>query len=243
MRKFFYALLILMLCSSASYSNVNPDPEVHRIIGGLYSLAVSVSLNENANIASLFKDIPKGWEKEIKVSRVNSSIWVGMKVNKYSTARQFLRANAEALSIMESPEGYAWIGGDEAWIKAGDIEGGKIKSIRLKASKGSGEDSNVIFLSTEGQNSWWQMNPTPKSAFAGEILSRWGVKNESGLHKPKVTRTSIYESVKPSAVIKKPANIHIGTRKNSFDMSTNIGDVIFTPVPQLKHDKTTIEEK
>lgn len=251
MRKIFSALLVLMLClmlcSSPSYSEVNPDPEVHRIIGGLYSLAAAVCLNGNtnpnvSNLVSFFKDIPSEWKNGIKVSRVNSSIWVGMSVNQYSTARHFLRANAEALGITESPEGYAWIGGDDAWIKAADISGSKIKPIRLKASKGSGNDSRMIFLSTEGQVSWWQMNPTPKSSMSEKIISRWGVKESSELHAPKGNKTSIYESVRPSAVRKKPADIHIGTRRNSFDMSMNVGDVVFTPVPQLRHDRTTVEE-
>ena len=248
MRKILCSVLILMLCSSSLFADVNPDPEVHRIIGGLYSLAAAVTLNNNPtpkinNIVSLFKDIPENWQKSAKIERVNSSVWVGIDVNKYSTARHFLRDNAEALGILESPEGYAWIGGDEAWLKAGEVKDGKIKSIRLKAAKGSGKDSHVIFITTEGQVSWWQMNPTPKSSFADKILSRWGVSDSIELHKPESTvSTSIYESVKPLKVIKKPANIHIGTRKNSLDMSMNIGDVVFTPVPQLKHDRTTVEE-
>ena len=247
MRKTFCAFCLIFILASSSYADVNPDPEVHRIIGGLYSLAASVCLNDNPNphinnLVSFFKDIPENWQNNAKVERVNSSVWVGVSVNKYSGARHFLRDNAEALGITESPAGYAWIGGDEAWIKAGDIVNGKIKSFRLKAAKGSGKDSNIIFLSTEGQLSWWQMNPTPKTAFAVGILSEWGVKNPPELKKPEGNRVSIYESVKPSGVIKKPANIHISTRKNSLDMSMNVGDVVFTPVPQLRHDRTTVEE-
>ena len=247
MRKFFCVMLVLVLSSSCSFADVNPDPEIHRIIGGLYSLAASVCLNENGNphinnLVGFFKDIPENWQNNAKVERVNSSIWVGVSVNQYSTARSFLRDKAEALGITEAPAGYTWIGGNEAWIKAGDISNGKIKPIRLKAAKGSDKDSSIIFLSTEGQSSWWQMNPTPKSAFADEILSEWGIKNPPELKKPKGNRVSIYESVKPSAVRKKPANIHIGTRRNSFDMSMNVGDVVFTPVPHLKRDRTTMEE-
>lgn len=248
MRKFFCALLMLVIFSSCSFADVNQDIEVHNVIGGLYSLAASVCLSDNTNphvnnLAALFKDIPEDWQNNAKIERVNSSIWVGVNVGKYSNARRFLRDNAEALNIKESPEGLAWIGGDDAWIKACDIKDRKIKSLRLKAAKGSGKDSNIIFLSTEDQNSWWQMFPTPKAAAANEIISRWGINNAPELHKPASSnRVSIYESVKPSDVRKKPANIHIGTRKNNLDMSMNIGDVVFTPVPQLKRDKTTIEE-
>ena len=250
MRKVFCALLMLVMlssCLSCSFADVNPDIEVHRIIGGLYSLAASVCLSDNPNVnnpAAYFRDIPENWQNNVKIERVNSSVWVGVNVNKYSEARRFLRDNAEALSIRESPEGLVWIGGDNAWIKAGDIKDRKIKSIRLKAAKGSGKDSNVIFISTEGQNSWWQMYPTPKAAIADKIISRWGIKNAPELHKPEAEAktNSIYESVKPSDVRKKPANIHIGTRKNNLDMSVNVGDVVFSPVPQLRRDRTTIEE-
>ncbi|MBQ3396742.1 MAG: hypothetical protein IJG34_03750 [Synergistaceae bacterium] len=249
MRKFFCALLMLVIFSSCSFAEVNPDQAVHSVIGGLYSLAAAACLNDNVkphvnNLAAYFKDIPDNWQNDAKIERINSSIWVGVNVGKYSGARHFLRDNAEALDIKESPEGLAWIGGNDAWIKAFDIKDEKIKSsLRLKAAKGSGKDSNIIFLSTEGQNSWWQMSPTPKAATADKIISRWGIKNAPELHKPESSnRVSIYESVKPSDVRKKPANIHIGTRKNNLDMSMNIGDVVFTPVPQLKRDKTTIEE-
>ena len=249
MRKVFCALLMFVVLSSCSFADVNPDIEVHRIIGGLYSLAAAACLDDNANthinnLAALFRDIPEDWQNDAKIEHVNSSVWVGVNVNKYSEARRFLRDNAEALSIRESPEGLVWIGGEEAWIKAYDIDNGKKKSLRLKAAKGSGKDSNVIFLSTEGQLSWWQMYPTPKSAIADKIISRWGITDAPELHKPEAEAktNSIYESVKPSDVRKKPANIHIGTRKNNLDMSRTIGDVIFTPIPQLKRDRTTIEE-
>ncbi len=249
MRKITCALLMLVIFSSCSFAEVNPDQEVHRIIGGLYSLAAAACLNDNVkphinNLVAFFKDIPDNWQNHAKIERVDSSVWVGVNVGKYSEARRFLRDNAEVLNIKESPEGLAWIGGDEAWIKAFDIKDGKIKSLRLKAAKGSGKDSNVIFLSSQGQLAWWQMNPTPKTATANEIISRWGIKDAPELHKPEAASktNSIYESVKPSGVIKKPANIHISTRKNKLDMSMNIGDVVFTPVPQLKHDKTTVEE-
>ncbi len=247
MRKVFCVFCLIFILASSSFADVNPDPEVHRIIGGLYSLVASACLNDNINphinnMFSFFKDIPENWQNNAKVVRVNSSIWVGLDVDQYSTARPFLRENAEALNITESPEGYAWIGGDEAWMKAGNIYDGKIHPIAIKAAKGSGNDSNVIFLSTKEQDSWWMMNPTPKTDTAREILSLWGVNQAPELHKPEGNRVSIYESVKPSDVIKKPAGIHIATRRNKLDMSMNIGDVVFTPVPQLRRDRTTVEE-
>ena len=247
MRKVFCVFCLILILASSSYADVNPELEVQKIIGGLYSLAVYVCLNgkinpDISNLTSFFKDIPEDWQENAKVVRVNSSIWVGVNVNQYSTARAFLRENAEALNITESPAGYAWIGGDEAWIKAGNIYDEKIHSLAIKAAKGSGNDSDIIFLSNNNQDSWWQMNPTPNTVAAREILSRWGVKNAPELHKPEGNKVSIYESVKPSEVIRKPAGIHIATRKNRLDMSMNIGNVVFTPVPQLRHDRTTVEE-
>ncbi|MBR0256530.1 MAG: hypothetical protein IJQ58_02225 [Synergistaceae bacterium] len=239
MRKFFTALIVVaLLCGVCVSAEVVPDSDAHSVIGGLYSLVASLAMkgdsSPNVNdIRGYFANVPQDWKNLVRFERVNSEIWAGVSVGKYSQARHYLRSHAEELGITDSPGGNAWMGEDFAWIKAGDVVKGKFKPTTLKASQGSGSDSGVIFLNAPGHDSWWQANPSFTRKAAQSLLKAYGVK-QPGLHKPAVQpvqAVSIYESVKPSEV-RKPDDIHTSRKRNfmeSFDM--DMGDVIFRPIP------------
>lgn len=229
MRKVFVSLMILCLAGCA-YGNVEADPEIHRVIGGLYSLACAVELNGNSEpqisqLRQYFSDVPNDWYSTVQVSRVNNAVWAGVSVGKMSTARQFLRRHAQELGICDSPEGYAWLGGEYAWLKVSGLSG-------LRAARGKGTDSGAVFLNVQGSESWWMSVPSFTNQAAKSVMSKHGVKNHPELHKPSGIHTSIYESVKPSDV-RKPADIHVGRKRSSFDKQIEIGrdvDLIFNPL-------------
>ena len=229
MRKVFVSLMILCLAGCA-YGNVEADPEIHRVIGGLYSLACAVELNGNSEpqisqLRQYFSDVPNDWYSTVQISRVNNAVWAGVSVGKMSTARQFLRRHAQELGICDSPEGYAWLGGDYAWLKVSGLSG-------LRAARGKGTDSGAVFLNVQGSESWWMSVPSFTNQAAKSVMSKHGVKNPPELHKPSGIHTSIYESVKPSDV-RKPADIHVGRKRSSFDKQIEIGkdvDLIFNPL-------------
>ncbi|MBQ7576951.1 MAG: hypothetical protein IJT21_01645 [Synergistaceae bacterium] len=232
--KFFAVVLVILIFSPVAYSGeaVNQDKDIHSVVGGLYALSAAVSLNNNSNpeiniLRRYFMSTPEN----ARVERVNNSIWVGVPVGKFSNARHFLRSNAPALGITDSPEGYSWMGGDFAWLKAADISGKKIKFLTLKASKGSGTDSGIIFLTTHGQDSWWQANPAFTKQAINAILNKYEAKDAPTLHAPAGSAVSIYESVKPAPVAK-PGKMHVGG-KSSADMSIEVGDVMFSPIPRV----------
>lgn len=245
MRKVFTALIVVaLLCGVPVLAEVVQDSDTHGVIGGLYSLVASLAMNGNTSpnvnqIRGYFSDVPQNWQKLVRFERVNNQIWVGVAVGKYAQARSYLRSHAEELGITDTPGGNAWMSGDFAWIKAGDVVKGKFKPITLKASKGSGTDSGVIFLNAPGQDSWWLASPSFTRKAAQSLLKACGVK-KSGLHKPiaqPVQAVSIYESVKPSEV-KKPDDIHTSRKRNfreSFDM--DMGDVIFNPIPNTNRTR------
>ena len=52
-------------------------------------------------------------------------------------------------------------------------------------------------------------------------------------HAPDSERISIYESVKPSPVRRKPEGMHVGG-KNSDDMSIEMGDIRLNPIPNTR---------
>lgn len=242
MKKIFLSILILIFSTQALYAEVNSDAENHKIIGGLYTLAAAVELNAKTNpdinsLVRFFERIPAGWQNEVKIERGRDkkSIWVGIAVNQYSTARSYLRAHAQELGILESPEGSDWLGGDFAWLKAADVAKKKLKSVNFSATEGDG----TIFFNAPNSDSWWAAWPNFNSGSKKKILEAHGLKNENvpELVAPKIegnaSRTSIYDDVKPASV-RVPDKMYMGTKKNSFDMSVNVGDVIFNPIPNVR---------
>ena len=235
MRKIFVsAVLAVFVFAGCASASVEADPEIHRVIGGLYSLACAIDLNGNYKephinqLRQFFTDIPDNWHNEAQISRVNGTVWVAVSVGKYSTARQYLREHSKELGITEAPEGYAWLGGEYAWLKVPHpFEG-------LVSARGTGKDSEAVFLSTDGMD-WWMAHPTFTKEAATLILRRWGARRVPELHRPSGTETeSLYESVKP-ADVQKPKNIHYRRRRSSFDMEIGLGkDVYIDPVPNRR---------
>lgn len=236
MRKIFVAFVIAVLsCGACNAAEVNPDTEIHKVIGGLYALVSAVDLNGKASpditvISRHFTDSPSDWN--VRFERVGNDVWAGVPVGKYSTARKYLRSNAQRLGIMDTPAGESWLGEDFAWVKAGEIRGGKLRVSAPKAAQSDG----AIFLSVDGKE-WWQAYPDFTRRAAQEVVKRYGVK-VSGLRKPQGVseRVSIYDEVRPSAV-SKPADMH-SNRKHAFGESYDIdmGDVIFRPIPNTRYD-------
>ena len=237
MRKVCASIILAVLClSGCAFGNVEPDPEIHRVIGGLYSLACAVELNGKSepqvqHLRQYFSDVPNDWYSQVQISRVNNAVWAGVAVGKISTARQFLRTHAQELGICDSPEGYAWLGGDYAWLKVSGNSG-------LRAARGKGTDSGSVFLNVQGSDSWWMASPAFTNQAAKSVLAKHAAKNPPELHKPSGIHTSIYESVKPSDV-KKPGDMHVGRKRNSFDKEIELGrdvDLIFNPMLKQRND-------
>ena len=240
MRKIFLSLiLVLIFISSASnlFAGVDSDAGSHKIIGGLYSLAAAVELNAKINpdvnsLVRFFERIPAGFANETKIICDKKSIWVGISVEKYSSVRKWLRENSEELKIFDSPNGSAWLGGEFAWLKAADIVKKKLKPVEISAAESDG----IIFFNAQNSDSWFSEYPKFNSSSKKKILAAHGTDNHPELSAPKIQeapRVSIYDEVKPSSV-RIPDKMHMGTQKNSFDMSMEIGDVIFNPIPNQK---------
>lgn len=240
LRKIFaVSILLLLTFSCCMAAEVNPDVEIHMAVGGLYSLVSAAALNgvpdpSPESLLKHFADVPSHLRNSIRIEQAKNQLWLGVSVANLRTAKKFLRAHSPQLDITSSPAGDYWFSGDTAWLKAGDIQNGKLIPVTLRAAKGSGKDSELIFFSTKGKNEWWQAYPSFTKNSAAKIIKMFG-ENHEGLSKPKGVSESIYESVKP-AEVKKPADIHTSRRKQfgeSYDV--NMGDVIFTPIPKTTY--------
>ncbi len=241
MRKIFLFFMIFILFSSPASAENNSDvfaSESHKIIGGLYSLVAAVELNAKTNadvnsVVRFFERIPPGWQNEVKIQSDKKSIWVGIAIDQYSKARSYIRAHASELGIFDTPGGVAWLGNEFAWIKAADISKKKLKPVKFSAAEADG----TIFFNAQDSDTWWAAYPNFNSSSIRKILEAHGTDDAPELHAPKVSeepRTSIYDDVKPASV-RVPDKMHMGTKKNSFDMSMEVGDVIFNPIPNVHH--------
>lgn len=243
MRKIFLSLIILILVSSLTFadsdSEIESNAESHKIIGGLYSLAAAVELNGKINpdinsLVRFFERVPPGWQNEIKIERDKNkkSIWVGVAVKQNSSARSYLREHSKELGIFESPGGAAWLGSDFAWLKAADIVKKNLAIINFSAAEGD----ETIFFNAPKSNSWWAAWPSFNASSKRKILASRGTMYQGELVAPKFqeesSRVSIYDEVKPSSV-RVPNQMHVGRRRSSFDMSVEVGDVIFNPIPNM----------
>lgn len=247
MRKIFLLILSLALifsCSAYAGPVVENDTELHRIIGGLYTLASAVELNANPkpdinSLVRFFERIPPGWQKEveIKTDKDKKAIWVGISAGKDAEARNYLRSHSKELKIFEKPEGDIWLGGNFAWIKAAEIAKKKIKPVDFSAAQSDGR----IFFNVPGTDTWWTARPAFTSRAVKDTLESHGIENAPELHAPQADEarenssamTSIYDEVRPSSV-RVPDEMRMSRKKNSFDMSVEVGDVIFNPIPNVR---------
>ena len=239
MKKFLAAATAVLFMAFPVCAEVEQDMELHRVIGGLYTLAAAVNLYGvvNPGPAALSRyfggNASAEWHSTSRIEPQNGAIWVGVPVGKYSTARQYLRSRSKELAILDSPGGYAWLGGEYAWLKAADVSGNSIKPVKLFAAMGSGSDSSAVFL-TQNQDQWWKAEPEFMSNSVKLVMDKFGVKNAPELHSPKgASRSSIYDEVRPSSV-GVPDKMHVGQKKSSFDFGIEMGDVIFNPIPSTK---------
>ena len=232
MRKIFVSFLILIFSSSAFAEVEVNDAETHKIIGSLYSLAAAVELNGKINpdvnsLVRFFEKIPAGWQNEIKINRDKNSVWVGISLKKYSSARRYLQENSDELGISLASNG-------EAWLKAADIVKKKLKPVEFSSAEADG----TIFFNAPFSDLWFSAWPNFNSSSKKKILAAHGTDNHPELIAPKfqeAQRVSIYDEVRPSSV-RVPDEMHMGRKKNSFDMSMEIGDVIFNPIPNHKNN-------
>ena len=213
---------------------MEPDPEVHRVVGGLYALAAAAGLHGG-------KDIPTPAQLQrcftntltAQVAATGDGWWVGVPVGRFSSARRFLRAHAPKLEIMDGAGGRPWMGGDTAWLKAASVTGKEAKAsakpLPLQAAQGAGDDARLLFLSADGAE-WWQA-PAMTDAAREAALKRWGTSRAPELHAPAGAPVEEKLSASPVGL---PEDMHTGA--TSDDLSLEVGDVLFKPLPRVRNN-------
>ena len=236
--------------SAPAYAvTVEPDVEVHRVVGALYALSAAMNLYhaESGAIPSpeqlgrCFRrdTLPGGWPESVRVASYGGAWWVGVAVDPYSPARKFLRANAPELSILDAPGGAPWMGASFAWMEALRMEVLRMKasgagknsaSSAVEAAEGSGEDRNELFFRTPGTDRYWWSPLRFSDSARASVLKRWGRAVEgSALTVPR-ERAAVKEEFRATPV-GLPEEFGVSSDQESGS-SVEMGDVIFNPIPR-----------
>ena len=231
--------------SAKAYAvTVEPDVEVHRVVGALYALSAAMNLYhaESEAIPSpeqlgrYFRrdTLPGGWPESVHVASFGGAWWVGVAVDPYSPARRFLRANAPELSILDAPGGAPWMGASFAWMEAlrmGASGAGKgSASPAVEVAEGSGEDRNELFFRTPGTDRYWWSPLRFSDSARASVLKRWGRAVEgSALTVPR-ERAAVKEEFRATPV-GLPEEFGVSSDQEPGS-SVEMGDVIFNPIPR-----------
>ncbi len=227
-----------VLSAPAYAVTVEPDVEVHRVVGALYALSVAMNLYyaESEAIPSpeqlgrYFRrdTLPSGWPESVHIASFEGAWWVGVAVD-HSPARKFLRANAPELSILDAPGGAPWMGASFAWMKASGAGKGSA-SPAAEVTEGSGEDRNELFFRTPGTDRYWWGPLRFSDSARASVLGRWGRAAEGFALTVPRERAAVKEEFRATPV-GLPEEFGVSSDQEPGS-SVEMGDVIFNPIPR-----------
>ena len=226
---------------------VEPDVEVHRVVGTLYALSAAMNLYhlEPGAIPSpeqlgryFQRDaLPGGWPESVRVVSYGGAWWVGVAVD-HSPARKFLRANAPELSILDAPGGAPWMGASFAWLEVlrpGASGAGKGSApTAAEAAEGSEEDRDELFFRTPGTDRYWWSPLSFLPSARASVLGRWGRAVEGTALRGPRERAAVKEEFRATPV-GLPEEFGVSSDQEP-DSSLEMGDVIFNPIPRPRNN-------
>jgi hypothetical protein len=140
---------------------IEPDPELHGVLGDMYALATAMRLHHDAGgrrlpgldeLARYLRNpLPDGWPANYRIAEIRGGWWIGRRVSEFSTARRFLRNNAFSLGLYEQEGQNIWLGGPFVWMDASPF-GENI--MRIKVARG--DDNDYIFFNSPETAYYWR---------------------------------------------------------------------------------------
>ena len=231
-----------VICSGPAHAVViEPDPDLQRVMGDLYSLSAAMrlyyddthktrcpSLDELAHY--LKKPLPNDWPAEYRTAAIQGGWWAGRKVPELSTARKFLREKAPSLFLYEQDSQSAWLGGAFIWMNALSFDE-KTKpapeQFAFKAAQGEGDDRQYLFFNSPGTDYYWKSGLIYTSEAHSEALKKFGTDAKG----PFVTSPAPY--VAPETLTASPVNLPPDfTLSGEEELDIRLGDVLINPIPR-----------
>lgn len=238
---FLLFLVTLAPCAPSAPAcavTVEPDVEVHRVVGALYALSAAMNLYHAEpgaipspeQLGRFFQrdTLPSGWPGSVRVASYEGAWWVGVAVDPYSPARKFLRANAPELNVLDAPGGAPWMGASFAWMEA--LRLGASGAPAAEAAEGSGEDRNELFFRTPGTDRYWWSPLRFSDSARASVLKRWGRAVDGSTLTVPQERAAAKEEFR-AAPVGLPEEFGVSSDQEPGS-SLEVGDVIFNPVPR-----------
>ena len=219
---------------------IEPDPDLHIIMGDLHALAVAMRLYYDDTRGTqcpgldelaryLRKPLPDGWPADYRTATLSCGWWVGRKVPEFSTARRFLRYNALSLGLYEQESQSAWMGGAFIWMNAlpfdENAKPAPEKAV-FKVARGEGDDRHYLFFNSPGTDFYWRSRLIYTAEAHAEALEKFAADAQRPLVVP-IAPTGAQEAIRASPV-ELPPDFTVGRGEEEINM--NLGSLILNPL-------------
>ncbi|NLL37624.1 MAG: hypothetical protein GX256_08915 [Fretibacterium sp.] len=216
-----WALCICLMLSGATWADtIEPDPELHDLMGGLSALSAVAALKASDPLKDSF--LPGGldwaWAK-VSVEDREGDRWVGLEVPASQEVRRFLRLNSPRLDVFEEDGRTPWLSGPRVWMKAGGEEG----VVRVGAG-------DRLFFGTSGTDWLWRSPLQPTESVRRALLKGRDAAPDPALEVVPIQKEA--ETFKASPV-GLPADI---TVSGDEDNSMEVGGLKVNPIPRMRND-------
>ncbi|MDR2522296.1 MAG: hypothetical protein LBC93_01130 [Synergistaceae bacterium] len=241
-------LLLAVFCLSrlAQAAVVEADPELHRVMGDLYVLSAAMQLyRDDARAVQcpvpselegyLTKPLPSAWAENYRTAEANGDWWVGRRVPEFSSARKFLRVNAEKFGLYERENedgARLWLGDSFVWVKAVS----PVKTVKMKRAAqtdeetlqaAEGQDPRRLFFNVPGTEEYWWSDLLFTEKAREEVLKKFKG-TEGPLAIPLAPKEA--EEEFSASPVKLPPEYNLG--KSEDGPHVEVGDVIFKVSPR-----------
>jgi len=215
---------------------IEPDPDLQRIMGDLYSLSVAMRLYYDDThkkvcptldeLAHYLKGpLPVGWPADYRTATVRGDWWVGRKAPDCSTARKFLRDNAPSLGLYDQEAQSAWLGGAFVWMSAVPSD--------FKVAQGDGGDNQYLFFNSPGTDYYWRGGFIYTTQAHAEVLKKFGTDAKGPFVMP--PPPSRPQEVISASPVTPPPDFTLGRAEDEEEL-LNMGDVIFNNPAHRRKD-------
>ena len=236
---------VVLVCAGPAYAVViEPDPDLHLVMGDLYAISVAMRLFYDDTQKTrcpipdelshyLQNQLPDNWSSDYRTAAIQGDWWVARKVPEFSTARKFLRENASLLGLYEQDCQSAWLGGAFVWMSAVPFNG-KAKSVPVpgkpvfRAAQGEGDDRQHLFFNSPGTDYYWKSSLIYTTEAHAETLKKFGADAKGPFVTP--SQPSRAPETLSASPVETPPDFTLSGEGGEYDVS--VGDVIFSPIPR-----------
>jgi hypothetical protein len=224
---------------------IEPDPDLQRVMGDLYTLSVAMNIYYGDTQKVLCpalddlahyirKPLPPDWPLNYRTAAFQDTWWVGRKVPEFSTARKFLREQAPLLGLWEQEGKSAWLGGAFVWMKALSFSSNnktqiaKPEEVVFNVAQGDEKDKQRLFFNAPGTDYYWWSDIIYTPDTQAKVLRRFGGGAKGSFAIPPApTRPRETLSASP---VSTPPDFNLGDESEIKDIT--MGGVILNPIPR-----------